>query len=125
MVLAPISIGELFDKISILHIKMRKLSADQNKYANVVREFWALHKIASEIEANFDKNSLYKDLLKINTLLWTIEEQKRQHEKEKKFDDNFIQLARQVYLKNDERASIKRKINEIYNSQIIEEKSHS
>lgn len=123
MVKAPISIGELFDKISILTIKLAKIQ-EPSKLKNISKELLLLEKIALKINKEFYKDYHYKKLEKINFLLWDIEDSKRAHEKTKNFDSKFIYLARQVYLKNDERASVKKAINKKYKSDIVEEKSH-
>ncbi len=119
----PISIGELFDKISILENKSQFITED-NKLKNIHKEYTQLRKIALKLNNSFEKDYHYKKLKKINRLLWDIEEHKRECETRKDFGDKFIELARKVYMKNDERASIKRKINEQYGSSIIEEKSY-
>jgi hypothetical protein len=80
--------------------------------------------IAKDVDPKFNLNKHFISLSKINAELWGIEDGKRECERTKSFDSRFIELARSVYIKNDERASIKRKINEFYNSSIIEEKSH-
>ena len=123
MVLAPISIGELFDKISILQIKLLNIQ-EPSKLKNINKELSLLENLAKEINDKFYQDYHYKKLEKINTILWEIEDSKRAHEKTNKFGSKFIYLARQVYLKNDERASIKKAINKKYKSDIIEEKSH-
>lgn len=120
---APISIGELIDKITILTIKIARIS-DIDKRENISKELIQLENIANEINAPGELHILYTKLLAINSDLWDIEERKRQHEKEQRFDNEFIQLARQVYIKNDERANIKKKINLLVGSEIIEEKSY-
>jgi hypothetical protein len=124
MVKIPVSIGELFDKITILEIKSNRIS-DTKKLFYVNKEYNLLNKIALKVDQNYSKNLNYKKLKKINDFLWDIEDGKRQHEKDQKFDKKFIYLARQVYLNNDERARIKLSINKKYNSQIVEVKSHS
>ena len=101
----PVSIGELLDKITILQIKFKYTD---NEY--VVKELQDLTKIAEELEVY--KQSYLNELLYVNSLLWDIEDKLRQLEKQHKFDVEFISLARQVYMTNDKRAEIKRKINE-------------
>lgn len=123
MVKIPVSIGELFDKITILEIKSNRIS-DTKKLFFVKKEYDLLNKIALKIDQNYSKNSNYKKLKKINEFLWDIEDGKRQHEKDQNFDKKFIYLARQVYLNNDERARIKLAINKKYNSEIVEVKSY-
>ena len=123
--LIPISWGELFDKITILQIKLENLK-DKNALKNVKIEYDGLFKI---YENNFrvDANAkhLLADLKTINKTLWNIEDDIRDKERHKIFDEEFIELARSVYITNDERSRIKRNINENFGSQLIEEKSYS
>ena len=123
--LIPISWGELFDKITILQIKLENLQ-NQNALKNVKIEYDELFKI---YENNFrvDANAkhLLADLKTINKTLWNIEDDIRDKERHKIFDEEFIELARSVYITNDERSRIKRNINENFGSQLIEEKSYS
>ena len=123
--LIPISWGELFDKITILQIKLDNLQ-DQNALKNVKIEYDELFKI---YENNFleDANAkrLLADIKNINKILWNIEDDIRDKERQKTFDEGFIELARSVYITNDERSRIKRKINKTFGSELIEEKSYS
>ena len=120
----PVSVGELLDKITILEIKS-ELIENSELLIHVLHEYNLLRKKALKIDANYQKNKLYKKLKLVNRTLWHIEDAKRLHEKEKKFDKNFIVLARAVYKKNDLRAKIKKEINLLYNSDIVEVKSYS
>ena len=123
--LTPISWGELFDKITILQIKLENLQ-DQNALKNVKIEYDELFKIYNN---NFleDENAkrLLADLKNINKILWNIEDDIRDKERDKNFDEEFIELARNVYITNDERSRIKKNINNTFGSQFIEEKSYS
>lgn len=121
-VLTPISIGELVDKITILEIKREKFT-DPVKKQNVTHELEYLLKIYNSIE--HDLSRLKSDLKNINMVIWDIENRKRDKERTKKFDDEFIQLARNVYIYNDQRADVKRIINMQTKSDIIEEKEHT
>lgn len=124
IILAPISVGELIDKITILKIKSN-LITDIDKLKNIEKELQALEKIKDEL--NLDLNSvesLQSKLYSVNLELWHIENYKRASEKDQNFGDGFINAARQVYLKNDLRSSIKKNINELVGSSIIEEKSY-
>lgn len=129
IIFAPISVGELYDKITILQVKSERLT-DQAKLANVFRELEDLRRISAEkVEDNLpldrsELNDLISKLHAINAELWDIEDGKRAAEELKKFDQEFICLARKVYIKNDLRAAIKRKINILTGSTIIEEKNH-
>ena len=120
-ILAPVSLGELIDKITILEIKKEKI--DSSKLNNVLKELHYLNIVLKDINVNVDQ-SLIKKLKKINRVLWDIEDEIRNKEFLKKFDESFIKLARLVYLENDKRSSIKHEINSKYNSSIIEEKSY-
>lgn len=123
IIMAPISVGELIDKITILSIKLTRI-VDDDKKKNVLSEFNQLNKIAETLNPKVGLKTLYQELYSINSSLWDIENAKRQHEKDKCFDEKFIDLARKVYILNDERAKIKRQINELMGSSIIEEKQH-
>ena len=119
---APISIGELVDKITILEIKKNKLQ--NSKLENVLKELSYLRRLMekNKIEINDD---LFTQLKEINLTLWDIEDQIRIKEKNKEFDNTFIELARSVYFKNDKRAELKKSINRLSNSEITEEKFYS
>tara|TARA_Y100000816_G_C25884615_1_gene461559 strand:- start:344 stop:739 length:396 start_codon:yes stop_codon:yes gene_type:complete len=123
-ILAEISAGELLDKITILEIKKEKIK-DKEKLEDINKELSSLTATSNEkIPSKSEVENLIKNLKKINLKLWEIEEGKRLAEKNKKFDDEFIKLSREVYLTNDERAKIKLKINQILGSNIKEVKSH-
>jgi len=123
-IIIPVSSGELIDKISILKIKRRKI-VNKSKLQNINKELSLLNKIYKN---NFQKNKkilLYeKKLIKINKKLWDIEDKIRFHESKKNFNQKFINLARAVYINNDERSEIKKKINKLTDSHLIEEKSY-
>lgn len=120
---APISVGELLDKLTILNIKMERIK-DIDKLNNVMLEQKELKAIADKLPAPVGLEVLYKQLFQVNNELWDIEDAKRKHEKEQRFDDEFIWLARQVYLRNDYRAKLKKEINMLLGSTIVEEKSY-
>tara|TARA_Y100001970_G_scaffold46075_1_gene57934 strand:+ start:838 stop:1233 length:396 start_codon:yes stop_codon:yes gene_type:complete len=123
--LAEISAGELVDKITILEIKKKKIK-DQEKLAEVDKELISLNNtFQKNISQNADLKNMIKDLKEINLKLWDIEDGKREAEKNKKFDNKFIELARNVYKLNDERAKIKLKINQFLGSNIKEVKSYN
>jgi len=125
-ILAEISVGELFDKISILEIKKTKIQ-DINKLKDVLKELGSLNETLKKYDLNKTDERL-KDLIKkltnINLELWDIEDGKRIAEKNNDFGENFIKLARNVYKKNDVRAKIKLEINKVLGSNIKEIKSH-
>mgnify|MGYP001219474159 FL=1 len=120
-ILAPISIGELIDKITILEIKQIYMTGIKLK--NINKELKLLKNILQDknLEINID---LIKNLKKINKKLWEIEDNIRIKESNQEFDEEFIKLARSVYIENDKRASIKKEINQKYNSDLVEEKSY-
>ena len=120
----PISIGELLDKISILEIKCIKI-LDENKLVNIKKELSELKQEYEKIKINDSViNSLYKELYGINLMLWEVEDSIRVLEKNQKFENTFIELARTVYKTNDRRFEVKNKINSILNSEFKEEKSY-
>ena len=123
-ILAEISAGELFDKITILEIKKEKIS-NKEKLIDVEKELISLKDSVRKFIPN-QSNILKQvnDLKEINLKLWDIEDGKRAAEKEKKFDNKFIELARNVYKLNDERAKIKLAINAVLGSNIKEVKSY-
>ena len=123
-ILAEISAGELFDKITILEIKKEKISNNE-KLVDVEKELSSLKDTVEKFIPNQSNISKHvNDLKEINLKLWDIEDGKRAAEKEKKFDDKFIELARNVYKLNDERAKIKLEINTALGSNIKEVKSY-
>ena len=122
-----ISIGELFDKLTILEIKIDKIN-DPAKLENVTKEWNALSEKSMDILSIFADSVLFKkiDQLKnVNEELWWVEDSIRENEKKEIFDKEFVELARAVYKLNDERSEIKRQINLLTKSNIIEEKSYS
>ena len=123
-ILAEISAGELIDKITILEIKKEKIS-NKEKLKEVNKELISLNETLKKSIDNESKISSFKnDLKNINLKLWDIEDGKRSAEKNNKFDEKFIQLARNVYKFNDERAKIKLAINNALGSNIKEVKSY-
>lgn len=123
-VVAPISLGELADKITILEIKSERIQ-DEKKLRNVRSELSSLCEIFSSLKDIPPGLGELKDELRtINEMLWDIEDRIRGCELRKEFGEAFIELARSVYITNDWRASVKRQINEIGRSGIVEEKSY-
>ena len=123
-ILAEISGGELIDKITILEIKKEKIE-DSNKLIDVEKELSSLRNTYKKSIIDESKiKLLIEELKSINIELWDIENAKRIAEKKKNFDENFIELSRNVYKKNDERSKIKLEINKILGSNIKEVKSH-
>ena len=122
--LAEISAGELVDKITILEIKKKKIK-DQEKLAEVDKELISLNNtFQKNISQNADLKNMIKDLKEINLKLWDIEDGKRLAEKNNDFGEKFVELARNVYKFNDERAKIKLAINIALGSNIKEVKSY-
>ena len=125
-ILAEISVGELFDKITILNIKLKKIN-DPDKLKNINTELEVLIKQSNKIILD-NKEALNKNVQKlqeINEKLWDIENIKRECEANKDFGESFIKISRDVHFKNDIRASIKKEINLLSDSKITEEKEYS
>ena len=120
-ILAPISIGELIDKITILEIKQIYMTGIKLK--NINKEMKLLKNILQDKNLEIN-NDLIKNLKKVNKKVWEIEDNIRIKESNQEFDEEFIKLARSVYIENDKRASIKKEINQTYNSDLVEEKSY-
>ena len=121
-ILAPVSLGELIDKITILEIKQIHMTGIKLK--NVDKELKLLKEILQDKNLEIDID-LINNLKEVNNKLWEIEDNIRIKESNQKFDKEFIQLARSVYKENDKRASIKKEINQKYNSELVEEKSYN
>ncbi|QHG86323.1 DUF6165 family protein [Xanthomonas sp. NCPPB 1638] len=123
-ILVPVSFGELLDKIAILQIKSERMT-DVAKLANVRNELSALENSwMAHPAAGHDIVRLRAELKAVNERLWVIEDDIRLKEQAQSFDDAFIQLARSVYIENDERARIKKQINLALGSSYVEEKSY-
>ena len=123
-ILTEISAGELLDKISILEIKLDSIK-DKEKLVEINKEYKSLEETKkSNIEISENLQKLINQLREINLKLWNIEEEKRICEKNSDFGNNFIQLARNVYINNDKRAKIKSDINKLLGSNIKEVKSY-
>ena len=122
--LVPISWGELIDKITILEIKEVKITSN-NALDNIRKELGFLSDIVSNSKGVYDAISLLKNELKeVNLNLWQVEDEIRDKEYSQEFDEEFIRLARSVYRLNDDRANLKKKINETLFSELKEEKSY-
>jgi 3-methyladenine DNA glycosylase/8-oxoguanine DNA glycosylase len=120
----PVSWGEVIDKITILEIKSERLSAPE-ALANVRAELALLAGVARDPLAGNDRLSALKAQLQaVNQALWDIEDEIREKEARLEFDEGFIALARSVYRQNDDRAAIKRRINDLLGSELVEEKSY-
>jgi arginine deiminase len=122
--LIPVSPGELADKLTILEIKLDRID-DPAKLANVRREHARLTSVWED--AGIDSAevlALRQSLCEANEALWDVEDAIREEERHKRFGERFVALARSVYVRNDERAALKRRINEVLGSEIFEEKSY-
>ena len=116
-----VSVGEIVDKLSILDIKMKNITNNE-KLKNIEKEFIYLNNIVFN-QLKIEEID-YQKLVSINKKLWIIEDDIRDKERNKEFDENFIELARLVYFTNDQRAEIKKEINIKYGSLFVEEKSY-
>ena len=119
----PVSWGELLDKITILEIKVERLGGKDAR-ANAGKELDLLREIAAPVMAGGPASALVARLKQVNQALWDIEDRIRDHEREGDFGPGFVELARSVYRRNDERGAIKREINLALGSALIEEKSY-
>ena len=119
----PISLGELVDKISILIIKQKNIT-DETKLDHVKKELDFLQKTLMNYVQQEEMNNYLENLININSKLWDIEDDIRECERKKLFDQTFIDLARSVYFTNDERAKVKNDINKTFGSELVEVKSY-
>lgn len=116
-----VSNGEIADKLTIIEIKKERIK-DAAKLANLDKEFELLNEVVAGIIDK--KHPLYRELYEINCRLWEIEDHIRDLERNKEFNDDFVQTSRSVYFTNDKRSEVKRKINELTGSMLTEEKSY-
>lgn len=116
-----VSNGEIVDKLTILEIKLENIR-DERKLSNLRKEYHLLDEIVAAIISK--DHPLYLELLDINKQLWNIEDRIRELERQKDFGQEFIEVARSVYFTNDKRSEVKRKINDLTNSSLTEEKSY-
>jgi len=123
-ILIPISPGELLDKITILEIKSERIESAEKK-ANVNNELSMLTKVWTDaVTEDAEITTMRSELKNINEALWDIEDDIRDEERAKRFTEKFIELARSVYVTNDQRADVKKRINVYLKSDIVEEKSY-
>jgi hypothetical protein len=123
VILVPTSPGELIDKLTILRLKTERI-AEAGKLANVRREKELLQQTAAAIPASPALTALWDQMYQINAALWVIEDDIRDCEKAQDFGPAFVALARAVYVTNDQRADVKKRINLLLGSALIEEKSY-
>jgi hypothetical protein len=116
-----VSFGEVLDKISILAIKLNQIK-DEQKLKNIQKEFSS---ISRRVSQDSFSDPLYFELCKVNQKLWIVEDKLREHERLNNFNEDFINLARSVYILNDKRAALKKEINIKNGSEFIEEKSYN
>lgn len=122
-ILVPTSPGELIDKLTILRLKTERIT-DAGKLTNVRREKELLERTAGAIPVTADLTALWDEMYAINAALWVIEDAVREHEKAQDFGPAFVALARAVYVTNDRRAEVKKRINLLLGSALSEEKSY-
>lgn len=122
--LVPVSWGELLDKVSILAIKRERIARPE-ALANVEKEYRLLHAIAAPVLARAEVAVLFERLMQVNQALWDIEDAIRGEDAAGRFGDAFVRLARSVYVRNDERAEVKRQVNALLSSELVEEKSYA
>lgn len=124
-ILVPTAPGDLIDKLTILRLKEERI-ADEAKVTNVRVEKEALMETAkAHVPPSAELDALWNELYQINGELWVIEDDVRECEKAKDFGETFVKLARAVYITNDRRAQVKKKINLLLGSALIEEKSYA
>ena len=123
-ILIEVSIGELLDKLSILEIKLEKIT-DKESLKIIQKEYDSLKKVRFDTADKEKYKDLYKELKSINEKLWNIENEKRLCEKESDFTEKFIMLSRDVHFNNDKRAKIKSEINKLLQSSIQEIKEYT
>jgi hypothetical protein len=116
-----VSIGEIVDKLSILRIKKNNIT-DEEKLININKEYdYLYYKVFQELKV---ESSDFYEMIMVNEMLWNVEDSIRRKEKNKEFDQDFIEMSRSVYITNDRRSEIKKNINLKYNSTFVEEKSY-
>ena len=123
MVTVPVSVGELIDKLSILHVKQLKI-VNEDKLSFINKEFELIYNMSSMYLDDEKILNLYRQLIEVNLSLWDVEDELRTIETTKNFDSHFIELARKVYYINDDRFSLKNKINELTDSEVREQKDY-
>jgi hypothetical protein len=123
MVTIPVSVGELIDKLSILHVKKLKI-VNEDKLSFINKEFELIYNMSSLYLDDDKILNLYRQLIDVNSKLWDVEDELRAIETTKNFDTHFIELARKVYYTNDDRFLLKNQINELTDSEVREQKDY-
>jgi len=118
-----VSNGEILDKISIIEIKRERIQ-DEEKLKNITKEYYELWPLYEVLVTTDEVAWKYAELKSVNEDLWEIEDEIREYERNQHFEGRFIQLARLVYITNDRRAKIKKELNELTGSDLVEEKSY-
>jgi len=126
MIEVPVSIGELLDKLSILEIKSRRIT-DSSKLANITKEMQMLTSLVrkNEFLGSDVTRDLYAELTNVNETLWDLEDSIRDKERNKCFDEEFVEISRSIYRQNDLRCDLKTKLNSKLGSKIFEEKGYA
>ncbi len=123
MILVEVSIGEMLDKLTILSIKKNRIS-DAEKLVHIEKEYDILKERSKHYLDSKEVSDLFDELIEVNSKLWIIEDDLRDLESQRRFDDEFVQKARLVYMTNDLRFKIKNQINQITNSGVQEQKGY-
>ena len=123
MVTIPVSVGELIDKLSILHVKKLKI-VNEDKLSFINKEFELIYNMSSLYLDDDKILNLYRQLIDVNLKLWDVEDELRAIETTKNFDTHFIELSRKVYYTNDDRFLLKNQINELTDSEVREQKDY-
>jgi hypothetical protein len=123
MVTIPVSVGELIDKLSILHVKQLKI-VNEDKLSFINKEFELIYNMSLMYLDDEKILNLYRQLIEVNLSLWDVEDELRTIENTKNFDSHFIELARKVYYTNDDRFLLKNQINELTDSEVREQKDY-
>jgi hypothetical protein len=123
MVTIPVSVGELIDKLSILHVKQLKI-VNEDKLSFINKEFELIYNMSLMYLDDEKILNLYRQLIEVNLSLWDVEDELRTIENTKNFDSHFIELSRKVYYTNDDRFLLKNQINELTDSEVREQKDY-
>lgn len=123
MILVEVSIGEILDKLTILTIKKQKIS-DPQKLVHIEKEYDILEKKSKQYLNSEEVKNVFEELIEVNSKLWVIEDDLRDLESQKRFDEEFVEKARLVYMTNDHRFALKNRINQLTDSGVQEQKGY-
>lgn len=123
MILVEVSIGEILDKLTILAIKKQKIS-DPQKLVHIEKEYDILEEKSKQYLNSEEVKNVFEELIEVNSKLWVIEDDLRDLESQKRFDEEFVEKARLVYMTNDHRFVLKNRINQLTNSGVQEQKGY-